>query len=240
MTRAEPLLLTDQTGCPLTCTCSLGRSEMLHQQSAWSPAWAGDISLGWEHQYGIGTPVLDGSLQHLFPPPCAPPSLCCWQMGDSPPSPIWGIRLVAVRAGTAPSVLLQPFVPCAVGKTAVTGKEQLGPHCLCPVCPQDVSSHVTGLSWLGRIGPQALTKECQSQECSAGSPDLLGQSAALVVTRLVAVHRKTEAQTAGRWHIANTSGIPRMLQATDQPPTCPSRLWWLPWCICWHSLSLAH
>lgn len=133
MTLAEPLLLTDQAGHPLTCMPSLGRSGMLqHQQSSWSSAWAGDISLGWGHQYGIGTSVLDGSPQHLFPP-CDPPLPCCWQMGDSPPSPVWGIHLVAFRAGTAPSVLPQPFVSCAVGKTAVTGREQLGPHWLCPL-----------------------------------------------------------------------------------------------------------
>lgn len=38
------------------------------------------------------------------------------------------------------------------------------------------------------------------------SQDLLGQSVALVVMRLVAVHWETEAQAAGRWHIANTCG----------------------------------
>lgn len=74
----------------------------------------------------------------------------------------------------------------------------------------------------GRIGPQALTKECQSQECSAGSQDLLGQSVALVVTRLVAVHRETEAQAGGT--LPTPAGTPRMLQVTDQPPACPSRL----------------
>lgn len=67
MTLAEPLLLTDQAGCPLTCMHSLGRSGTLHHQQSLV------ISPGWGHQYGTGTSVLDGSLQHLFPPPCDPP-----------------------------------------------------------------------------------------------------------------------------------------------------------------------
>lgn len=161
MTLAEPLLLTDQAGCPLTCMHSLGRSGMLHHQQSLV------ISLGWGQQPGLGTPVWDwditiGWKSYLFPPACDTPStLCCWQMGDSPPSPVWGIHLVAVRAGTASSVLPQPLCALCSGKNSSDREGAAGttlPLNTALCVPGESPSHVTVLSWLGRIGPQALTK----------------------------------------------------------------------------------
>lgn len=62
MTLTEPLLLTDPAGRPLSCTCSLGRSDKLqHQQSdRGTSAWGGDIGLGWGHWPGMGMSAWDG------------------------------------------------------------------------------------------------------------------------------------------------------------------------------------
>lgn len=108
--------------------------------------------MGLGHQYWMEVFSIC-SHHHVTPPPP-----CCWQV-DSPPSPVWGIHLVAVRAGPAPSVLPQPFCALCSGKYSSDREGAAGttlPTALC--VPRESLSHVTGLSWLGRISPQALTK----------------------------------------------------------------------------------
>lgn len=73
MTLAEPCLLTDPAGRPLTCTRSLGggvSDKLQHQQSdRGTSAWGGDIGLGWGCQPGMRTPAWDGEHQHRMGTP---------------------------------------------------------------------------------------------------------------------------------------------------------------------------
>lgn len=174
-----------------------------------TPAWDGDISLGWGHQYGKG--VLSIRSHHHDDPPLP----CCWQMGDSSLSPSWDVHWVA--AGD--SCLLSshsPWYPMQGEKQAVT---EVGPHgwgswdhagSVChPMCPQGnpSSCHQPVPTEQGR--PQALTQPRgvpPPRNTVQGAGTCRGSWWPDAVTRLMAGHGETEARAAGRWQIANSHG----------------------------------
>lgn len=123
MTRAEPLLLTAHVPSPACAPwecleCSTNKVPG-HQPGLGTSVWNGDTSMGLGHQYW--TEVFSICSHHPVTPP---PHIAAGKWVTVPPHlsggglNVWGIHLVAVRAGTAPSVLPQPFVPCAVAKSS--------------------------------------------------------------------------------------------------------------------------